>query len=110
MNLTSSSIAVIALDGELELSRRKEVREALNLDGPPSAVLLDFSAVTYADSSTLAELFRFHQEASAANVRVALLVKSKQFARVIEYAGLEGAFQLFDRRSSALSYLGGAPG
>jgi anti-anti-sigma factor len=110
MNLASSSISVIALGGELELSRRNEVREALTLDGAPAAVLLDFSDVTYADSTTLAELLRFHREASTANVRVALLVKSKQFARVIEYAGLDGAFNLFDRRSSALSYLGGAKG
>jgi len=79
-------------------------------NGAPSAVLLDFADVNYADSTTLAELLRFHQEASAANVKVALLVKSKQFARVIEYAGLGGAFELFDRRSSALSYLAGVQG
>jgi anti-anti-sigma factor len=106
MSLSSSSITVIALSGELELSRRDEVRDALKLNSTQTAVLIDFSNVTYADSTTLAELLRFYTDAMSAGIRVALLIKSKQFARVIEYAGLGEAFKLFEHRSDALSYLG----
>lgn len=102
----SSSISVVSLRGELELSRKDEICRALTLSGTESAVLVDFSDVSYADSTALAELLRFYRQAMQASVTVALLIKSKQFARVIEYAGLGEAFQVFGDRSSALSYLG----
>ena len=106
----SSSITVIALSGELELSRKAEIQRALQLHGREMAVLIDFSDVSYADSTALAELLRYFSEATKAHVAVALLIKSVQFARVIEYAGLAEAFQVFRDRSAALNYLGKSHG
>ena len=108
--IPSSSITVISLGGELELSRKNEIQHALRLNGRETAVLIDFSDVTYADSTTLAELLRFYSQALQSHVTVALLIKSQQFARVIEYAGLQEAFQVFHDRSAALSYLGNPHG
>ncbi len=104
--MNAPSIAVIALSGELEISRKTEIRTALQLNEAARAVLIDCSAVSYADSTALAELMRFHSEADTRGVSVAILIGNKQFARLLEYAGLAGAFAVFESRGAALSYLG----
>jgi anti-anti-sigma factor len=104
----SKSIAVIRLTGELEIGRRDEIAQALVVTGNESGVLLDFSDVSYADSTSLAELLRFRDEAAKYNVPVAIVTGSKQFARLIQYAGLSHAFRIFDNRAEALTDLSGA--
>jgi anti-sigma B factor antagonist len=101
----SSSITVIRLAGELDIGRRDEIQRAFVI--PPSAarVLVDLSEVTYADSTTLAELLRLRADAQAQAARIAIVIGSRRFARVIQYAGLNSAFAIFDDRGSALTYL-----
>lgn len=101
----SSSIGVVRLTGELEIGRRAEIAAALVLAGNESGVLLDFSEVTYADSTTLAEMLRFRDEAATAGTPVAILIGSRQFARLIQYAGLAHAFRIFEDRGEALTEL-----
>ena len=101
-----ASIAVITLNGELEIGRKAEIRDTLQMVESATSVLIDFSDVTYADSTALAELMRFHGEADTRNVSVALLVGHRRFARLLEYAGLSQAFAVFDSRAAALTYLG----
>lgn len=103
--MRSDSLSVIRLDGELEISRRDEIAKALHLDGSERGVLLDFSDVTYADSTSLAELLRFRAEAEPHRIPIAIVIGSKQFARLIQYAGLSAAFKIFDDRGAALRYL-----
>jgi anti-anti-sigma factor len=102
------SIEVIRLSGELEIGRRDEIAAALVVDGSESGMLLDFSEVSYADSTSLAELLRFRDDAAKHNVPVAIVIGSKQFARLIQYAGLSHAFRIFDNRAEALTDLSGA--
>jgi anti-sigma B factor antagonist len=99
------SIAVIALSGELEIGRKAEIRDSLQLVENATSVLVDLSEVTYADSTALAELMRLHGEADTRNVSVAILVGHRQFARLLEYAGLSQMFAVFNSRAAALSYL-----
>ena len=106
----NKTIAVIRLAGELEVGRKDEIAGALALTGNESGVLLDFSAVSYADSTSLAELLRFRDEASKQDVPVAIVIGSKQFARLIQYAGLSHAFRIFDNRAEALLDLSRATG
>ena len=98
----SKSIAVIRLTGELEIGRRDEIAAALVVSGAESGILLDFSDVNYADSTSLAELLRFRDDAAQRSVPVAIVIGSKQFARLIQYAGLGHAFRIFDNRAEAL--------
>ena len=98
----NKSIAVIRLAGELEIGRKDEISKALVIAGGESAVLLDFSDVIYADSTSLAELLRFRDDASKQQIPVAIVIGSKQFARLIQYAGLSAAFRIFDSRAEAL--------
>jgi anti-anti-sigma factor len=106
--VNSHAITVIKLSGELEIGRRAEIRSALKCSphGGGTAVLIDFSEVTYADSTAVAELLRFHNEAAAARVPVAVVIGNRRFARLLEYAGMADAFAVFDARASALTYLG----
>ena len=102
-----SSFDVVHLSGELDIGRRAELVAALNAARGRPAVLVDFSTVTYADSTVIAELLRFRNEANAKGRRVALLSGNPQFARLLEFAGLAHAFALFDDRGAALTYLAG---
>ena len=99
------TVSVIRLTGELEIGRKAEMRDSLRLAGDEQSVLVDFSEVTYADSATLAELVRFHNEAEKAGVPVAIVVGDQRFTRLLQYAGLAEAFAVFDDRSSALTFL-----
>ncbi|MBV8345039.1 MAG: STAS domain-containing protein [Candidatus Eremiobacteraeota bacterium] len=99
------SIKTIRLGGELEIGRKDEIRTALQRSGSDRAVLLDLSDVTYADSVALTELLRFCVSSSHDAIPVALVVRTPQFARVVQYAGLAGAFKIFGDRDAALAYL-----
>ena len=91
----NKSITVIRLTGELEIGRRDEIAALLVVSGSEAGILLDFSDVSYADSTSLAELLRFRDDAD-------IVIGSKQFARLIQYAGLGHAFRIFENRAEAL--------
>jgi anti-anti-sigma factor len=101
----SKAIETIRLAGELEISRKREMRDALALAENARAVLLDLSTVTYADSTALTELLRFCAAAQSANVPIAILIEAPQFLRLVQYAGLASAFKIFSERDEALQYL-----
>jgi anti-anti-sigma factor len=105
VNLGDPPIHTIALSGELEIGRKNEIREALAVSQEAGAVLLDLSDVTYADSIALTELLRFCAGAQRDGLPVALIIRTPQFARLVEYAGLATAFKIFDDRGAAVGYL-----
>ncbi len=91
----SDSIQTIRLSGELEIGRKNEIRDALRQFTDAGAVLLDLADVTYADSIALTELLRFCVDAQRNDLPVALVIRTPQFARLVQYAGLAGAFKIF---------------
>jgi anti-anti-sigma factor len=99
------TIETIRLGGELEISRKREMRDALALSENARAVLLDLSDVTYADSTALTELLRFCAAAQGADMPIAILIVAPQFLRLVQYAGLATAFRIFQDRGDALGYL-----
>lgn len=104
MKANGSSV-VVRLDGELDVSRKDELRAALKSAHQAHSVLLDLAGVTYADSTALVELLHFCTDLKESDVPVALLIETPQFARLIKYAGLDQAFAVFDDRDDALAYL-----
>ena len=100
-----SSLSVIRLTGELDIGRRDEISKALVVNGDESGILVDLAEVTYADSTTLTQLLRFRGEAEQHGVPLAIVIGSRQFVRLLQYAGLTEAFEIFENRSSALAYL-----
>ncbi|HEX3468676.1 MAG TPA: STAS domain-containing protein [Candidatus Elarobacter sp.] len=102
-----SSLEVVRLAGELDVSRREEVVAALERAAAAPAVLIDLSDVPYADSTVLAELLRFHGTAEANGRRVAVLITSPQVSRILEYAGVPATFPVYTDRGAALTHLAG---
>jgi anti-anti-sigma factor len=98
-------ITVVSLGGELEIGRKEEIRKALAEARDAESVLVDLSAVTYADSIALTELLRFCAGAQQDERRVALVIVTPQFARLVQYAGLSSAFTIFDNVPEARKYL-----
>jgi anti-sigma B factor antagonist len=103
-----ATIDVLRFEGELDIGRRAELHDALAISASARAVLIDLSAVTYADSTALGELLHFKARAEERGVPIALVVAAPQFERLIRYAGLYELFSVFDNVGAALSYLGGA--
>jgi anti-anti-sigma factor len=99
------SIKTIRLTGELEVSRKSEIHDALRLGDHTGAYLVDLGEVTYADSTALTELLRFCVMAKRQGLRVAIVIATPQFARLVQYAGLSGAFAIFNDAQAALRYL-----
>ena len=104
----SDSVRVIRLSGELEIGRKREIQEALAVTADGAPVLLDFSDVTYADSIALTELLRFCAGATRDGLPVALVIRTPQFGRLVQYAGLANAFKIFADSAEALEYLADA--
>jgi anti-anti-sigma factor len=103
------SVRIVRLSGELEISRKEELRDALSPSTDAAPVLLDLGEVTYADSIALTELLRFCVQTQRDGRAVALVIRTPQFARLIQYAGLATAFKVFGDDREALEYLlGGA--
>ena len=103
--MTGAPPAVVRLSGELDVSRKDELRSALQMALQAPSVLLDLADVTYADSTALVELLHFCSDLKDADVPVALLIEAPQFARLIKYAGLDQVFAVFDERDAAVAYL-----
>lgn len=99
------AIEIVQLDGEIEVGRKQEIRDAFSLRAGARAVLVDLSGVTYADSTALTELLRFCMTAQREKVPIAVVIRTRQFARLVQYAGLASAFRIFDEREQALAYL-----
>ena len=106
----SQTIKTIRLTGELEVSRKSEIHDALRQADYNGAFLVDLAGVTYADSTALTELLRFCVMAKREGSPVAVVIQTPQFARLVQYAGLADAFPIFSDTQSALEYLNeGAP-
>ncbi len=98
-------IEMIRLAGELDISRKREIRDAFVRSSGARAVLVDLSEVTYADSTALTELLRFCVMAQRDEIPIAVVIRTLQFSRLVQYAGLADAFNIFDQPSEALAYL-----
>lgn len=104
----TDAVKVIALAGELDIARKEELRAALSVDAG-SRVLLDLSAVKYADSTALTELLRFRMHAGERDVPVAMVIATPQLDRILRYAGLYEVFDIFPDREDARRHLAAAP-
>ena len=54
----------------------------------------------------MTELLRFCAEAARNERPVALVIRTPQFARLVQYAGLASAFKIFSEAAEAMEYLG----
>ena len=93
--MQSSGEQRVKLEGEYDLLRQAEVREIFASLPALKQLTLDFSAVTYVDSTFLGELARLHQR--LAGCRISLTGANKNLKKIFDLVGFD---QLFTIRSS----------
>ena len=92
---TRDGVAVVALEGEVDLQTSPEVRKTLLAhlaEGAP--VVVDMSAVTYIDSSGVASLVEAYQTARKSGRFFALADVGGAAMRVLQLARLDRVFDI----------------
>lgn len=94
---------VVALHGEIDLERAPGVRRLLlSCVDQGKDLLVDLSAVSYIDSSGIANLIEALQSAKTNGLQFALVSVSEQAKRVLKLARLDTVFVIYDDFDRAL--------
>jgi anti-anti-sigma factor len=101
----SDDHALITAIGEIDLGTSDDVADAVAdaLTAGHKRVLLDFSEVTFIDSSGLAVLVRAHREAESAQAAFSVVHPTPQTLKLIRVLGLDQLLNVYDSREQALS-------
>jgi anti-sigma B factor antagonist len=104
---SEENLAVIQLEGEIDLHGSPTLRESLmkNSNSGRLPVLLDFSAVEYIDSSGLATLIEFLRGGNGEMRRMALSGLQSQVKMVFELVRLNELFPIFPTVDEARAFL-----
>jgi anti-sigma B factor antagonist len=96
---------ILALEGEIDLHRSPQVKESLEplIAQKTTRILLDFSAVTYIDSSGLATLIETLQRVQGYGGKLALFGLRDSIRGIIEIARLDQIFRIFPDEAAAVS-------
>jgi anti-sigma B factor antagonist len=101
---------VITVEGELVLASAPRFKqELLGLVGAGrSRVVIDFSRVTFFDSTALGVLVGFNRNLAASGI-LAIAAASRHVLRIFELTGLDRTFDLFPTIDAALEHVQRAP-
>ena len=94
---TGSGTAVLVFSGEYDLASKKQVRAAFDAVLEAPRLALDFSDVTYIDSTIIHELVRVHNARAAGDLeRETLVVRNGNLLRVFEILNLASVFRVVE--------------
>lgn len=95
---------VLELAGDIDMNCSNLMREILMdaFESKPEALILDFSAVTFMDSSGLATLVEALQTSRKEKISLRLVGLQSQVKSLFEIARLDQLFELFDSQEEAL--------
>ena len=97
---------VIAFSGDLDITRQKEVRDKLKSIEDSPAVIVDFIAVRYIDSTTLAAFAAKRRDRKERGFPPARIVGvSDQIKRILKVTALDLIWPLHDTMDEALAAL-----
>lgn len=102
-------IAVVAVQGTVDLYTARELRDLLNEAVPQAQgrVVLDLSATTFFDSTGLAAIIAAHQRAERIGGRLVVVNVDAEIARLLAVSGLDALLSLTDDRAAAVAQLRG---
>ena len=102
---THPQTGILALEGEIDLHRSAQVKETLEplVTQKAKRILLDFSAVTYVDSSGLALMIETLQRIQGYGGKLALFGLRKTVRHIFEIARLDQIFSIFPDEAAALA-------
>jgi anti-sigma B factor antagonist len=101
----TTQTGILALEGDIDLHRSPEVKETLEplIAQKVPRILVDFSAVTYIDSSGLATMIETLQRINSYGGKFAMFGLRESVRTVFEIARLDQIFRLFADEASALA-------
>lgn len=104
---TEQEIPVIAIKGDVDLASSPKLREHLKAKTAQKCprLLLDFSEVSYIDSSGLATLIEYFQAVQSFGGKLAIASLSPRVRNVFEIVRLEQIFSLHPDVPSAVAAL-----
>ena len=96
---------ILALKGEIDLHRSPQVKESLEplIAKKIPRILVDFSGVTYIDSSGLAAMIETLQRVQGYGGHFAMFGLRESVKSVFEIARLDQIFRLFPDEAAALA-------
>lgn len=118
MEITERQVAdatVLALSGDVDLETSPQLRTVLKTlaqqakadpAGPATRLVLDFSAVSYIDSSGLATLIEYFQTTRGLGAKLALAAVSARVRGAFELVRLDEIFPLHPGVAEALEAVG----
>lgn len=99
------SVTVIEADGRIDGMNAPQLGSALNeqIDGDQGRLVLDLSLVEYMSSAGLRELVNALKKVKRVGGDMRLAAPSPRVREVLEMAGLDTIFLIFDTQSEAVS-------
>jgi len=106
-NGRSSGTVVMVFNGEYDIASKHQIRTAFDAVSKYPRVALDFSDVTYIDSSIIHELVRLHNtRAAGALERETIVVRSENLLRIFELLNLASFFRVVETLDEAVGKSG----
>src|SRR4051812_18966246 len=102
---SQTKTGILALQGDIDMHRSPEVKETLEplIAQKVPRILVDFSAVTYIDSSGLATMIETLQRIQSYGGKFAMFGLRESVKAVFEIARLDQIFSLYSDEASALA-------
>lgn len=104
-NAPHTQTGILALEGEIDLHRSPQVKESLEplIAQKVPKILLDFSGVTYVDSSGLATMIETLQRIQSYGGKFAMFGLRDSVRSIFEIARLDQIFKIFPDEAAAVS-------
>jgi anti-sigma B factor antagonist len=99
-----NGVALVALDGELDLATAETLGERLIaiIDGGCSSIVVDMAGLTFCDSSGLSALTRVGDHACEAGGKITLVGIRPQLASILQITGLAQLFEVLSPMSEGV--------
>lgn len=96
---------VVEAVGEIDVLTASVFENAVAAEPVPgtTALVLDLSEVTFCSTSGISELIKIHTRATAAGVRLLLVLGTRVMRRALEVMGLLDMFSTYPTRAAALN-------
>lgn len=109
--LEEDGLAIIALEGEIDLACSPELRAVLHAHAKAKrpALLLDFAGVDYVDSSGLATLVEYVRLVQGFGGRLALAEVTERVRTIFDLVRLSEIFPIYATLAEAKAALAGPP-
>jgi anti-sigma B factor antagonist len=105
--LAVDGVWILELSGEIDLKHSPELRRLLQsrVTQQIPALLLNFAAVKYIDSSGLATLVEYYQNSRAYSGKIALVGLTPRVRSIFELVRLNEVFPLYETQPEAMRAL-----